>query len=54
LAPIANPARMALTDGAVNQDIEALTNQHRPVPSYPFQRVFDWKPVTSLSRRASS
>ncbi len=54
LAPIANPARMALTDGAVNQDIEALTNQHRPVPSYPFQRTFDWNPVTSLSRRASS
>ncbi|MCX2722876.1 M81 family metallopeptidase [Roseibium salinum] len=53
LSPLANPARMALTDGAVNQDIRALTNLHRPTPSYPFQSRFDWEPLARVSARAS-
>ncbi|MEM9633791.1 MAG: M81 family metallopeptidase [Pseudomonadota bacterium] len=52
LAPLANPARMALTDGAVNQNIACLENVHRAVPSYPFQEIFDWKSVARVSRRA--
>lgn len=30
---------MALTDGAVNQDLAALPNEHRPRPTWPFQRA---------------
>ncbi|MES0808725.1 M81 family metallopeptidase [Roseibium sp. SCPC15] len=52
LAPLANPARMALTDGAVNQDIPALKNLHRTVPSFPFQEDFSWTPAARVSRRA--
>jgi microcystin degradation protein MlrC len=51
LAPIANPALMALTDGAVNQDIPALKNRKRPRPSYPFQTGFGWTPRFRLSAR---
>lgn len=29
---------MALTDGAVSQDLQSLENLHRPRPSWPFQR----------------
>lgn len=53
LAPLANPARMALTDGAVNQDIAALENQHRPAPSYPFQTSFEWQPKSIISKRVT-
>ncbi|MEE4013871.1 M81 family metallopeptidase [Roseibium sp. FZY0029] len=52
LAPIANPARMALTDGAVNQDIERLENRYRQVPCYPFQHSVEWRPLAWLSSRA--
>lgn len=52
LAPIASPPLMALTDGAVNQDVPALENKHRPRPSYPFQTDFDWKPKVRFSIRA--
>ena len=51
LAPIANPALMALTDGAVNQDIPALTNRRRTRPVYPFDQDFDWQPTVFRSRR---
>jgi microcystin degradation protein MlrC len=51
LAPIANPNLMALTDGSVNQDIEALANARRRRPTYPFQKDFDFKPVAVLSKR---
>ncbi|WP_421724325.1 M81 family metallopeptidase [Bauldia sp.] len=51
LAPIANPALMALSDGAVNQDIVSLSNQRRPTPTFPFQPDFDWQPNPRLSRR---
>lgn len=53
LAPIANPALMALTDGAVNQDVPALENKYRPSPSYPFQTDFDWHPTAQFSARAN-
>jgi len=52
LAPIANPARMALTSGAVDQDISKLDNQRRQTPNYPFQGYFDWQPKARLSARA--
>jgi microcystin degradation protein MlrC len=51
LAPIANPNLMALTDGSVNQDIEALANTRRQLPIYPFQKDFDFKPEAVLSKR---
>lgn len=54
LAPIANPALMALTDGAVNQDIRNLENVHRPKPCFPFQNGFDWIPAPQISRRAKT
>jgi microcystin degradation protein MlrC len=44
LAPLANPNLMALSDGAINQDIEGLpANQFRP-PSFPFVRDLRWTP----------
>jgi microcystin degradation protein MlrC len=52
LAPIANPPRMALTDGAVNQNIPSLTNTNRALPCFPFQDNFEWSPVARLSARA--
>lgn len=51
IAKIANPNLMALTDGAVNQDIAHLTNYHR-IPSYPFQPDLEWKPYTVVSTRS--
>ncbi|MCT7374460.1 M81 family metallopeptidase [Chelativorans salis] len=51
LAPLANPNLMALTDGAVNQDIPALANHRRSTPCYPFQDGFAFTPKAHLSRR---
>ena len=51
IAAIANPNLMALTDGAVNQDIVHLSNKHR-VPSYPFEADLQWKPFTVVSARS--
>ncbi len=53
LAPLARPALMALTDGAVNQDIPRLENLNRVRPSWPFQPEFEWRPRPALSNRAS-
>ena len=49
LAPLANPNLMALTDGAVNQDIPRLENLHRPPGTWPFdpQASFTPQPVAS-------
>lgn len=44
IAPIANPALMALTAGAVNQDVPQLENQKRRRPCFPFDANFDWQP----------
>jgi microcystin degradation protein MlrC len=51
IAEIANPNLMALTEGAVNQDIVQLTNEHR-VPSYPFQPNLQWAPSPRVSARS--
>ena len=51
LAPLANPALMALSDGAVNQDIAGLANLRRARPTFPFQADFRWSPEPRLSRR---
>jgi microcystin degradation protein MlrC len=44
LAPLANPGILALTEGAVPQDMASLPNRNRPRPCYPFQADFDWQP----------
>lgn len=51
LAPIANPNLMALTDGAINQDIEALPNLRRGRPCFPFDRDFAYVPAPRPSKR---
>ena len=52
IAKIANPNLMALTEGAVNQDIVHLpTNKYR-IPSYPFVPELQWKPFTIVSARS--
>ena len=50
LAPLANPNLMALSDGAINQDIEGLPpNRFRP-PTFPFDRNFTWTPKAFSNR----
>lgn len=51
LAGIANPALLALTGGAVSQDIAVLSNRRRTMPVYPFADEFDWRPAVFRSRR---
>ena len=52
LAPLANPNLMALSDGAINQDIEGLPqNVYRP-PTFPFDRGFQWVPSAHISARS--
>ena len=52
LAPIARPALMALSDGAIPQDLESLPpNKVRP-PTFPFDRSFAWEPSTIVSARS--
>ena len=51
IAAFANPNLMALTDGAVNQDIPRLSNQHR-VPTFPFVQDLTFTPVSKASARA--
>ena len=52
LAPIANPALMALSDGSILQDLEKLpANRFRP-PTFPFDRSFAWEPSTIISARS--
>ena len=52
LAPIANPNLMALSDGAINQDIEGLPpNKFRP-PTFPFVRLSHWQPTCYFSQRS--
>jgi len=51
LAPIANPSLMALSDGAINQDIVHLpANQYRR-PSYPFVADLNFTPKIYESAR---
>jgi microcystin degradation protein MlrC len=53
LAPLANPNLMALSDGAINQDIEGLPRNQFRVPTFPFERNFSWTPRTIISARAA-
>jgi microcystin degradation protein MlrC len=53
IAAIANPNLMALTDGAVNQDIPRLSSRHR-VPTYPWVKDLRWSPSTIVSARSRS
>jgi microcystin degradation protein MlrC len=48
---IANPNLMALTGGAVDQDIVHLSNYHR-IPSFPFQPNLKWEPFVVVSARS--
>jgi microcystin degradation protein MlrC len=52
IAAIANPNLMALTDGAVNQDIEHLPKNQYRVPTYPFVPDLKWKPVSFVGARS--
>ena len=52
LAPLAKLSLMALSDGAVNQDIEGLPeNRFRP-PTFPFVHLSHWEPVCFSSARS--
>jgi microcystin degradation protein MlrC len=52
LAPVANPALMALSAGSIPQDLEKLPpNQFRP-STFPFDRSFAWQPSTIISARS--
>jgi len=53
IAAIANPNLMALTDGAVNQDIPRLANHHR-VPTYPWVPDLKWTPAPIVSARSKA
>lgn len=44
LAPLAGLSVMALSPGAVDQDIERLPRTRLPSPLFPFQRDFEWSP----------
>ena len=52
IAKIANPNLMALTEGAVNQDIVHLPSNKYRIPSYPFVPDLEWKPFTVVSARS--
>ena len=54
IAKIANPNLMALTEGAVNQDIVNLPSNKYRIPSYPFVPDLKWKPFTITSARVGS
>jgi microcystin degradation protein MlrC len=44
LKPLANPSVMALSDGAINQDLEHLPKNRLRKPSYPFVADLKFKP----------
>jgi microcystin degradation protein MlrC len=54
LAPIATPNLMALSPGVVDQFVERLPRLRKQKPTYPFDKDFDFTPVTALSARALS
>jgi len=51
LKPIANPSLMALTDGAINQDIVHLPANRYRKPTYPFVADLQFKPEVYVSAR---
>lgn len=52
LAPIANPALMALSPGVVDQFVERLARNRKVTPTYPWDRDFSFTPVATLSARS--
>jgi microcystin degradation protein MlrC len=52
LAPLANPSLMALSDGAINQDIIHLPQNKHRTPSYPFAADLSYTPRTIASARS--
>jgi microcystin degradation protein MlrC len=52
IAKIANPNLMALTPGAINQDIAHLPKNRYRVPTYPFEPDLQWKPYAVVSARS--
>ncbi len=51
LAPIANPALMALSPGVVDQDVARLPRHRKAHPTYPFDPDATWRPQPVASRR---
>jgi microcystin degradation protein MlrC len=52
LKPLANPSLMALSDGAINQDLEHLPKNRLRKPSYPFVPDLKFEPYTVTSARS--
>jgi microcystin degradation protein MlrC len=52
LAPLANPSLMALSDGAINQDIIHLPKNRLRKPAYPFVEDLTYTPRAIASARA--
>ncbi|EFO30035.1 MlrC domain-containing protein [Roseibium sp. TrichSKD4] len=53
IAGVANPAIMALTEGAVQQDHSTLEINNRSKPTFPFETDFEFTPKAHLSARVS-
>ena len=52
LKPLANPSVMALSDGAINQDLEHLPKNRLRKPSYPFVPDLKFEPYVATSARS--
>lgn len=52
LAPLANPSLMALSDGAINEDIIHLPKNRLRKPSYPFVEDLTFTPQAIVSARS--
>jgi microcystin degradation protein MlrC len=52
LAPLANPSLMALSDGAINEDIIHLPKNRLRKPSYPFVEDLTFTPKAIVSTRS--
>lgn len=52
LAPLANPALMALSPGVVDQFVERLPRLRKVRPTYPWDRDFSFTPTVTLSARS--
>ena len=50
LAPLAKPCLMALSEGVVDQHIERLVRARKTLPTFPFDRDFEYRPVPRVSR----
>lgn len=52
LAPIANPSIMALSPGVVDQYVERLLRLRKVVPTFPFDKGFEYQPKVVWSARS--